>query len=190
VPRPAGSAAAGAGGGADALLRQLGLAPAARPTGAAAPPADRRAVAAAALAAAKQAASVSAAAQLGRVTVTETRRFAGQEVTLQRDVAAGSKAAASSATPAAGAAKPQSGLDAVLASLAAAKKATTLDKTRSDWREFKAGDGGVEAELEAHKRSGAAYLEKQAFLKQAELAEYERERDQRLNSDVRNRGRL
>lgn len=34
------------------------------------------------------------------------------------------------------------------------------------------------------------YLDKQAFLKEAELREYERERDRRLASDVRNRGRL
>ncbi len=52
----------------------------------AAPPADAdagaraRAAAAAALAAAKGAASATAAAQHGRVTVTETRRFAGQDV--------------------------------------------------------------------------------------------------------------
>ena len=34
------------------------------------------------------------------------------------------------------------------------------------------------------------YLDKQAFLKQAELREYEKDRDRRLASDVRNRGRL
>ena len=34
------------------------------------------------------------------------------------------------------------------------------------------------------------YLDKQAFLKEAELREYEKERDRRLASDVRNRGRL
>lgn len=34
------------------------------------------------------------------------------------------------------------------------------------------------------------YLDKQAFLKDAELREYEKERDRRLASDVRNRGRL
>jgi hypothetical protein len=48
----------------------------------------------------------------------------------------------------------------------------------------------VDEELEAHKRSGAAYLEKQDFLKRAELAAYEKERDARLASDVRTRGRL
>ena len=34
------------------------------------------------------------------------------------------------------------------------------------------------------------YLERQNFLKQSELREYEIERDRRLAADVRNRGRL
>ena len=34
------------------------------------------------------------------------------------------------------------------------------------------------------------YLDKQNFLKDVELREYEKERDRRLASDVRNRGRL
>ena len=115
---------------------------------------------------------------------------------------------------------------------------SVLDKSRSDWREFKAGDEAVEEELEVHKRSAGQvrrrrrrqrwrrrqvpgqqgrpgpvsatspgplsalhaplppslcppqYLDKQAFLKGTELAQYERERDQRLGADVRNRGRL
>ena len=81
-------------------------------------------------------------------------------------------------------------LDAVLESLTQAKKVTVLDKSRLDWKDFKKTDDAVEEELEAHKRSGATYLEKKAFLGRADLAEYERERDQKLASDVRNRGRL
>ena len=48
----------------------------------------------------------------------------------------------------------------------------------------------VEEELEAYKRSGGQYLDKVDFLKRAELAQYEKERDARLGSDVRNRGRM
>jgi hypothetical protein len=195
----------------DALLRQLGLGGAkTKPTSGAEPSADRKAVAAAALAAARAAASVTAGQQFGMVTVTETRRFAGQTITVQREVQAGAApsggaapvsapgaapASAPGAPPAAGgdaaaAAQKKAGLDAVLESLAQAKKVSVLDKTRSDWREFKRSDDAVEEELEAHKRSGAAFLDRQAFLSRAELAEYERERDQRLGSNVRNRGRL
>lgn len=222
--KPASKKAQPSGG--DSWLRQLGLGstkPKAQAEGAAV---DRKAMAAAALAAAKSAAALTAGQQYGTVTVTETRRFAGQNITIKREVAAGSKEAAaaaaapsggaapaaaaaaapptttgitpgsSSAPPpsgapaAAAAAKKQAGLDAVLASLAQTKKVSVLDKTRSDWKEFKQGDDTVQEELEAHKRSGSAYLDRQAFLSRAEVAEYERERDQRLASDVRNRGRL
>jgi hypothetical protein len=153
---------------------------------------DRKAVAAAALAAAKSAASVSAGQQHGMVTVTETRRFAGQNISVTREVAADSKEAKKLGEPSQqdAAAKKQAGLDAVLASMAAAKKVTVLDKSQADWRQFKKTDDNVDQELEVHKRSGAAYLDRQAFLKKVELAEYEKERDQRLASDVRNRGRL
>ncbi len=55
---------------------------------------------------------------------------------------------------------------------------------------FKAGDAAVGDELESYKRSSGQYLDKQDFLKRAELREYELERDKRLAGDVRNRGRL
>ena len=48
----------------------------------------------------------------------------------------------------------------------------------------------IEDELEDYKKSGDKYLEKVDFLKRAELREYEKERDQRLGSNMRNRGRL
>jgi len=65
-----------------------------------------------------------------------------------------------------------------------------LDKTKMDWQDYKAADTAVEEELEAHKRSGAQYLDRQEFLKRTELREYELERDKRLASDMRTRGRL
>lgn len=147
---------------------------------------DIKALAANALMTAKAATSATAAGQYGTVTINETRRFAGQSITVERQVNADSKEAAKAIDSA----KKKAGLDAVLESLAQAKKVTVLDKSQSDWKKFKRTDDTLEAELEAHKRSGATYLEKQEFLGRAELAEYERERDQRLASDVRSRGRL
>ena len=134
-----------------AWMRELGLGkPKAKPA-AGGGGGGAKAVAAAALAAAKTAASVTAAAQYGKVVVTETRRFAGQDITVKKEVAAGSKEAqkAAAAAPkaaaaaaaaggdepsgapaaasgdeaaAAAAAQKKSGLDAVLASLAQPKK--------------------------------------------------------------------
>ncbi|EFN58400.1 hypothetical protein CHLNCDRAFT_19583 [Chlorella variabilis] len=148
-------------------------------------------VAAAALAAAKAAASVAGASRVGTVTVTEQRRFAGQTITVNKEVAKDSKEAQRAEAEAEAAAeKKKAGLDAVLASLQQAKKVTVLDKSRADWKDFKKADDTIDEELEMHKRSGDQYLDKQAFLQQADLREYEKERDRRLASDVRNRGRL
>jgi hypothetical protein len=142
--------------------------------------------------AAKAAASVAGAQAAGTVTVAETRRFAGQTITVNREVAKDSREAqrAAAAADTAAAERKRAGLDAVLASLQQAKKVTVLDKSRADWKDFKKQDDAVEEELEMHKRSGDQYLDKQAFLQAADLRAYERERDQRLASDVRNRGRL
>ncbi|PRW18331.1 craniofacial development 1 [Chlorella sorokiniana] len=182
-------AAAKKGGGDEAWMRQLGLA--SKPKPAAAADGDKKkSVAAAALAAAKAAASAAGASRMATVTVTEQRRFAGQTITVNKEVAKDSKEAQKAEAEAAAAAKKQAGLDAVLASLQQAKKVTVLDKSRADWKDFKKTDDTIEEELEMHKRSGDQYLDKQAFLKDAELREYEKERDRRLASDVRNRGRL
>ena len=83
----------------------------------------------------------------------------------------------------------KSGIDAVLASLEAAKKVNVLDKSRDDWGQFKKADTQIEQELDAYKKSGGKYLDKVDFLKRTELREYEAERDQRLAGDIRNRGR-
>ncbi|CAI5521694.1 unnamed protein product [Closterium sp. Naga37s-1] len=50
--------------------------------------------------------------------------------------------------------------------------------------EYKEGTGVVE-ELEEYRRSGATYTEKRAFLGQADLREYERERDAKLAAQAR-----
>lgn len=171
----------------NAWMRQLGLsAPRPKPGAAG----NAIAAAAAALAAAKQAASSTTAAQHGTVTLQETRRFAGKEVTVAREVATGSKEATKAAAEAESAAKKKAGLDAVLASLEHAKKVTVLDKSRADWGQYKKADETVQEELQTHGRSADQYLERQAFLKSAELRQYEQERDARLGSDIRNRGRL
>ncbi len=67
---------------------------------------------------------------------------------------------------------------------------SVLDKSKQDWQEYKKTDASVEEELEAYKKSSDKYLDKVDFLKRSELREYEQERDKRLASDVRTRGRL
>lgn len=77
----------------------------------------------------------------------------------------------------------------MLQSMAGAKKVNVLDKTRHDWSGFKRDNAEVEAELEGYKKSSDKYLDKVEFLQRAELREYEAERDKRLASDIRTRGR-
>lgn len=108
-----------------AWMRQLGLGSKPRPAagGGTDRGADKTSLAAAALAAAKAAASAAGAARMGgTVTVQEQRRFAGQTITVNKEVAAGSKEAQKAAAEAEAAARKKAGLDAVLASLQQAKK--------------------------------------------------------------------
>lgn len=77
-----------------------------------------------------------------------------------------------------------------LAAMLLCLQVSVLDKTKLDWQDYKATDKGVQEELEQHRRSDKQYLERQEFLKRTELREYELERDKRLASDVRLRGRL
>ncbi|BDA40355.1 probable craniofacial development protein 1 at C-terminar half [Coccomyxa sp. Obi] len=140
-------------------------------------------LAAAALAAAKAATSSTAAFSHGKVAVTETRRFAGKDIEMTKTVSVAAAEAEKQK-------RNKAGLDAVLASLQAAKKVNILDKSRSDWSTFKTSNTKVEEELEAYKKSGDKYLDKVDFLKRAELRQYEKERDARLAGDIRSRGRL
>lgn len=110
---------------AQAWMRQLGLGskPKTAVGGTASAATDKTSVAAAALAAAKAATSAAGAARMGgTITVQEQRRFAGQTITVNKEVAAGSKEAQKAAAEAEAAARKKAGLDAVLASLEQAKK--------------------------------------------------------------------
>ncbi|GFR44435.1 hypothetical protein Agub_g5674 [Astrephomene gubernaculifera] len=195
IPGPSSPAAAAA-----AVAEAAGPSTSA-PAAAAAPPAaaaggptaeEKRALAAAALAAARDAGA--AGSRVGKVAVTEVRRFAGKDVQVtlhvDKDSREAQRAAARAAAPPPPPASASSGLDAVLAEIDKKKKVSVLDKTKADWSEYKAANTEVDEELEMYKKSGEQYLDKQNFLKRAELREYEKERDTRLASDVRTRGRL
>lgn len=144
-------------------------------------------VAAKALAAVKDATASSVLTnQSGMIMIEEKRRFAGKNITVQRQVDKDSKQAEASKKQQ----KKVAGLDAVLEQIAPTKKVTVMDKSMSDWKQYKDKDEKVLEELEVHKKSGGTYLEKKDFLATADVKAYEKERDARLASDVRNRGRL
>ena len=74
------------------------------------------------------------------------------------------------------------GLDQALNLTQAARQANVLDRSRTDWDQFKSADQHVDEELEAYKRSGAKYLDRQDFMQRTELRQYEKDRDQRLGT--------
>lgn len=121
----------------------------------------------------------------GQVYVKEMRRFAGQKVELQKAVEAGSTELEEGLNKK----RKTSNLGSVLEQLGAGKKITVVDKSRYDWEGYKK-DEKLDEELDTYKKSSNKYLDKVHFLKEAEYKEYERERDMKLKSDVRNRGRL
>lgn len=126
-----------------------------------------------------------AAAALAAVRPKEkklvVRTFAGEQV----EMVGADAAAAAAVDVAAKAAPPASGLDALVAGVVEKKEGgvSTLKKTQSDWQKVRAEGGAeLEDELEAHKRSGKTYLDKQEFLKKAEWTEYERDREAKLKA--------
>ncbi|CAI5991834.1 unnamed protein product [Closterium sp. NIES-65] len=152
-------------------------------TAAAAAGAERAAAAAAALRATRAAAG-GAVVDDSKVQVREVVDFAGEAVEVVRVLDARSKEAAAAKRKADMQASTSKGLDAILAQMEKKKKLNILDKSRKDWSEYKEGTGVVE-ELEEYRRSGATYTEKRAFLGQADLREYERERDAKLAAQAR-----
>ncbi|GJP37639.1 hypothetical protein CLOM_g22078 [Closterium sp. NIES-68] len=138
-----------------------------------------RAAAAAAALRATQAAASGAVGDETKVKVREVVDFAGEAVEVVRVLDPRSKEAAAAKRKADMQASTSKGLDAILAQMEKKKKLNILDKSRQDWSEYKEGTG-VAVELEEYRRSGATYTEKKAFLGQADLREYERERDAKL----------
>jgi hypothetical protein len=61
-----------------------------------------------------------------------------------------------------------------------------MDKTADDWKGYKSSNTHVQDELHSHSKSANKYLERQAFLKKAELSEFEQQKQGRL-ADSRGR---
>ncbi len=170
-------------------MRQMGIAGGSTAGNSKTPKVSGEEIAAKAMAAVKEASAGSVlTSSTGMIKISETRRFAGKNITVEREVAKESRDAQRAQANPAG--KKKEGLDAVLEQIAPAKKVTVMDKSKSDWKEFKTKDDQILEELEAHKKSGATYLGKKDFLAAADVKQYEKERDLKLGADVRNRGRL
>ena len=130
-------------------------------------------------------ASLASGAPGPAVVVAETRRFAGEDIVVQRAYEPGSRAAREAVARAASA---RTGLDAVLQSVEARKGMTALEKTRIDWAGAKAAAPEVAEDLARHVRSSDAWRGQQDFLARAAESEYDREREARAAADARARG--
>lgn len=130
-----------------------------------------------------------------KVKVTEIFEFAGEQVRVTKEVDA-AEAAKASLSPASskkpGPARPPpgrlpvkrpggGGLGAVLGQINKKNKLTVLEKSKLDWDSFKAKEG-LSEELKTHNKGKDGYLERQDFLQRADLRQFEREREMRLNA--------
>ena len=73
--------------------------------------------------------------------------------------------------------KDAGGVDALLNTMERKQKMSTITKSNLDWDAFKNREGIAE-DLEFHNKNG--FIEKQKFLNQAQVNEWERERDARM----------
>ena len=120
-------------------------------------------IAAKAMAAVKEATASSVlTSATGMIKISETRRFAGKNITVEREVSKESRDAKRAQANPVG--KKKEGLDAVLEQIAPAKKVTVMDKSKSDWKEFKTTDDQILEELEAHKKSGGDVSREEGLL--------------------------
>ena len=130
--------------------------------------------------------------------MTETKKFAGQEVQIKRMVigggggaAAGGAAAApvaAAATTNGGGAKKGGGgggLDSVLEEMKGPESISTIAKSSTDWDAYKV-DKGIEDELAQATKDG--YLAKKDFLQECDVRLFERERDERTANRARQEG--
>lgn len=105
-------------------------------------------------------------------TVTQVKRFAGTNVTIQTTV---EDKPSSSSKPSK---KAATGLDLVLDQLDGPNKISTVAKTSADWDRFK-GDRGLEEELEKKAQGKDAFLVKKDFLDRVDHRRFEQERTER-----------
>jgi len=134
------------------------------------------------------------------VTVTKEYDFAGETVTVVKEVSVDSQEAkqvlenrtstsacelptAEQNTPSLlvpGIKRPSSGgLSSVLGKIGKKQKISVLEKSKIDWDGFKEKEG-ISDELKIHNRGKEGYLERQAFLQRTDYRQFEHERSLRL----------
>nr|CAH7731172.1 unnamed protein product [Callosobruchus chinensis] len=120
-----------------------------------------------------------------KVKVTQVFEFAGEEVTVEKEVAADSaearllKSAGDKDVPKTSKGKRSAGLSGinnVLSQLSKKPKISTLEKSKLDWDKFKREEN-IEEELQTFNKGKDGYLDKQDFLERADLRRFEIEKE-------------
>jgi hypothetical protein len=109
------------------------------------------------------------------ITVTEKYEFAGETITITKEVSMDTLKPGKGRGPSTNI--PASGLGNILADMKGKKKMSALQKSALDWQGVRNQDEEMTAELDKNKKDG--YLEKQAFLTRADWRQFENERDER-----------
>uniref|UniRef100_A0A8C6WE54 Craniofacial development protein 1 n=1 Tax=Neogobius melanostomus TaxID=47308 RepID=A0A8C6WE54_9GOBI len=133
-----------------------------------------------------------------KVTITKVFDFAGEEVRVNKEVAADSKEAKSflksksSAQESEETEEESSSLDPSFAPASGfiwnswslwgkKQKMSTLEKSKMDWDAFKSEEG-IGEELAIHNRGREGYVERKNFLERVDHRQFEREKTVRLNN--------
>lgn len=147
--------------------------------------------------------------RLEKRVVTEIKRFAGQEIKVERVVmvpvmagedqvgataasgaaengslsggAAGNEASSANDQSAAAGAQKAKGVDSLLTELSKPEKLSTISKTSADWDLFKSknADANLKEQLESKAKGNEAYLVKKDFLNRVDQRKFELEKAER-----------
>lgn len=142
--------------------------------------------------------------QPAKVTITKVFDFAGEEVRVNKEVAADSREAKSflksqssahesedteeqessldPSSAAVSSAKRPAGLSGILGRIGGKKqKMSTLEKSKMDWDAFKSEEG-ISEELAIHNRGREGYVERKNFLERVDHRQFELEKTVRLSN--------
>ena len=133
-----------------------------------------------------------------KTMVTETRKFAGQEITVEKSemavkdqFAADDKEAHDSKGPRGTSSRSSSSsggaLDSIIDTIKGPKAISTVTKSAFDWQSHKAKEG-LDDELAPAAKDG--YLARQDFLVRVDHRTYEKERDERLRQQTTTRSQV
>lgn len=141
--------------------------------------------------------SEKASSNQGTVTVTKVFDFAGEEVKVSENVKVDSQEAKAilqkadkpstnltPSQPPLGIKRKPGGVGSLLGKLNKKPKMSVLEKSKLDWDTFKRKEG-IEEDLKIHNKGKDGFLQKQDFLMETDLRQYEVERKLRMGQSGR-----